>query len=161
MLDFFNERYINIKYQIEGTKKKYFFDIGKIEDRMEKLETIKEEVQNEILQNPKLKKTLNQELQITDAFPDKFNKLISSINKNLETTFTRLEIVEEKIKENQDFLRRRDFEKKRIVEQEEKRQEAFEQAKVANDSQENTQQERIDGDDFDDDMMDDVGDDVE
>eukprot|EP00330_Aristerostoma_sp_ATCC50986_P002830 CAMPEP_0114581294 /NCGR_PEP_ID=MMETSP0125-20121206/5424_1 /TAXON_ID=485358 ORGANISM="Aristerostoma sp., Strain ATCC 50986" /NCGR_SAMPLE_ID=MMETSP0125 /ASSEMBLY_ACC=CAM_ASM_000245 /LENGTH=83 /DNA_ID=CAMNT_0001773401 /DNA_START=1233 /DNA_END=1484 /DNA_ORIENTATION=- len=83
---------------------------------MEKLETIKEEVQNEILQNPKLKKTLNQELQITDAFPDKFNKLISSINKNLETTFTRLEIVEEKIKENQDFLRRRDFEKKRIVE---------------------------------------------
>ena len=29
---------------------------------------------------------------------------MESINKNLETTFTRLEIVEEKIKENQDLL---------------------------------------------------------
>ena len=30
---------------------------------------------------------------------------MESINKNLETTFTRLEIVEEKIKENQDLLK--------------------------------------------------------
>jgi len=36
-MDLVYERYINLKYQIEGAKKKYLFDMRKIEDKMEKI----------------------------------------------------------------------------------------------------------------------------
>jgi len=105
-MDLVFERYINLKYQIEGAKKKYLFDMRKIEDKMEKILQIKKEAAEEMISNPKTKRLIPQEMIVIEGFPDKIKNLMESINKNLETTFTRLEIVEEKIKENQDLIKK-------------------------------------------------------
>jgi len=59
-----------------------------------------------MVSNPKTKRIIPQELLVIDSFPEKIKNLMEAINKNLETTFTRLEIVEEKIKENQDLIKK-------------------------------------------------------
>jgi hypothetical protein len=106
-MDLVYERYINLKYQIEGAKKKYLFDMRKIEDKMEKINQIKKEAAEEMISNPKTKRLIPQEMLVIEGFPEKIKNLMESINKNLETTFTRLEIVEEKIKENQDLIKKK------------------------------------------------------
>jgi len=105
-MEVINERYLNIKYQIEGAKKKYLFDMRKIEDKMEKLEQIKKESIEELEVNPKSKRIIPQELKVIEEFPEKLKELMGSINKNLETTFARLDLIEEKIKDNQEGLRK-------------------------------------------------------
>lgn len=101
------EKHSHLKHQISGAKKKYFFDMRKIEDKMDRLFQIKKEVQEDLSANPKLKKTVPNELQTLDSFPDKIKTLMDSININLDTTFTRYEMVEEKLRESQDLLKLR------------------------------------------------------
>jgi len=104
-MEIINDRYTSLKYQVEGVKKKFFFDMRKIEDKMEKLNQIKKEAQSEMIADPKIKKLVVSEFAIIDSFPEKIKILMEAINKNLESIFTRLEIIEEKIKENEQFSR--------------------------------------------------------
>jgi len=104
-MEIINDRYNSLKYQVEGVKKKFFFDMRKIEDKMEKLNQIKKEAQSEMVADPKIKKLVVSEFAIIDSFPEKIKILMEAINKNLESIFTRLEIIEEKIKENEQFSR--------------------------------------------------------
>jgi len=103
-MDIVHDKYISLKYQVEGAKQKYFFDMRKIEDKMDKLMQIKREASDELSANSKLKRIVPQELQVIDTFPEKIKILMESIQMNLLTTTNRLDIVEEKMKENQELL---------------------------------------------------------
>jgi len=54
----------------------------------------------------KQKESFLKNFLLSTASLKKIKNLMEAINKNLETTFTRLEIVEEKIKENQDLIKK-------------------------------------------------------
>jgi len=55
--------------------------------------------------NPKTKRTIPQEMLVIDSFPEKIKGLMEAISKNLETTVSRLEMVEELMKETEDELK--------------------------------------------------------
>ena len=44
-MDYADEKYLNLKTQIEGSKKKYISDMRKIQEKMEKLNKIKEQAE--------------------------------------------------------------------------------------------------------------------
>jgi len=80
-------------------------DMRRIEDKMERITQIRKEASEEMVSNPKIKRTIPQEILVIDSFPEKIKNLMEAINKNLETTVTRLEIIEDKIKENQELIK--------------------------------------------------------
>jgi len=98
------ETYTSLKYQIEGAKKKYFFDMRRIEEKMETVLKIRKQIRDEILASPKLGKSLTRDLQNIEEFPDRIKNLMEEINLNLDTAFNRLDIVEEKMQENHDLF---------------------------------------------------------
>ncbi len=95
-MDYAEEKYLNLKTQIEGSKKKYIADMRKIQEKMEKLNKIKEEAGNEVEE---------QELKVTDSFGDKIRLLMEDINANIDKTYQRLDQIEEKIKQNDDLAK--------------------------------------------------------
>mmetsp|Transcript_76412 Transcript_76412/g.88840 ORF Transcript_76412/g.88840 Transcript_76412/m.88840 type:complete len:513 (+) Transcript_76412:104-1642(+) len=94
--------YHNMKYQIEGARKKSLFDMKRIEEKMEKIQKIKAEAEDELVKNPKLKKkgVIPAEVQVIDDFPKKIKYLMDEIDKNLDTSTTRLEIIQERMKDD-------------------------------------------------------------
>ena len=47
-MDYADEKYLNLKTQIEGSKKKYISDMRKIQEKMEKLNKIKSQAETEL-----------------------------------------------------------------------------------------------------------------
>jgi len=95
-----------LKSQIEGAKKKFLFDLTTITDKQEKIGHIKAKGEVDMIVDSRLRKTLPQEFNTAAAFPERINELMQSIQLNLATSITRLQLAEEKIDENEELLRK-------------------------------------------------------
>ncbi len=65
----------------------------KIQEKMEKLNKIKEACEGEETQD-------ESEIAVTESFGEKIRKLMEDINVNIDATYNKLDKLEEKIKEN-------------------------------------------------------------
>ena len=68
----------------------------KIQEKMEKLKKIKEQAGEDVE---------TQELKVTDSFGDKIRLLMKDINANIDQTYQKLDVIEDKIKQNDDIAK--------------------------------------------------------